>query len=236
MHTQPSAAVDPPPIAVLMLETAFERFPGDVGNPASWAMPVIWRTVTGATAGAITTLADNRFLLAFEQAGRDVIAHGAILVTTSCGFLALYQPQLAMRLPALVATSALLEVPRLRAAGATPGIITFDEAHLTAAHVTACGGDAATPIVGLARDGVFRRAILGDGGSDSFLAREHDAIVAAKRLVAAHPRVDAIVLECTNLGPHAAAITAASGRPVYDIVQMVHRLHRGLVGSTSIGM
>ena len=55
-----------------------------------------------------------------------------------------------------------------------------------------------------------------------------DVAAAARRLLAAHPEVAAIVLECTNLPPYAAAVRAATGVPVYDIVSMVCWLHAGL--------
>jgi Asp/Glu/hydantoin racemase len=46
--------------------------------------------------------------------------------------------------------------------------------------------------------------------------------------VAAHPEVGAIVLECTNMPPYAAALRAALGMPVYDIYSMITWFHTGL--------
>ena len=45
---------------------------------------------------------------------------------------------------------------------------------------------------------------------------------------AAHAEVGAIVLECTNLPPYAAALAAAVGLPVYDIYSMISYFHAGL--------
>ncbi|MBI1964442.1 MAG: hypothetical protein HYS37_13825 [Candidatus Rokubacteria bacterium] len=59
------------------------------------------------------------------------------------------------------------------------------------------------------------------------LAREEHVRV-ARRLVAEHPDVGAIVLECTNMPPYAADVQRATGLPVFDIVSLVTLLHGAL--------
>ena len=55
-----------------------------------------------------------------------------------------------------------------------------------------------------------------------------DVVGAAQDLVARHPEVGAIVLECTNMPPYAAAVQQATGRPVYDIYSLITWFHAGL--------
>jgi hypothetical protein len=57
---------------------------------------------------------------------------------------------------------------------------------------------------------------------------EQDIIDAGRSLMAAHPEVGAIVLECTNMPPYAAALRAALRLPVYDIYSMITWFHTGL--------
>lgn len=219
------------PVGVLMLETVFARHPGDIGCPATWRRPVLFEVVRGATPERITRLSDNVFLQPFVEAGERLAARGAALITTSCGFLALYQEELARRLPVPVATSALMWVPLLAKvlpAGRRVGVLTFSAESLTGRHLTAVGAPADTPLEGLEANGIFRRAILGEAVADSFAVREREAVAAAMRLVARHPEVGAIVLECTNLVPHAAAIQAATGRPVHDIMTLIDGLMAGV--------
>ena len=45
------------------------------------------------------------------------------------------------------------------------------------------------------------------------------------RLVAEHPEIGAIVLECTNMPPYRADIQAATGLPVFDITTLVRMVH-----------
>ena len=57
---------------------------------------------------------------------------------------------------------------------------------------------------------------------------EADIVAAGRDLVARHPEVGAIVLECTNMPPYAAALREAVGLPVYDIYSMITWFHAGL--------
>jgi hypothetical protein len=57
---------------------------------------------------------------------------------------------------------------------------------------------------------------------------EQDILEAGRRLVSRHPEIGAIVLECTNMPPYAAALRGALGLPVYDIYTLVSWFHGGL--------
>lgn len=207
-------------LGVIMLETAFRRFPGDIGAPESHAGPVLFETVPGASARRIVGIADDTFLAPFVAAGERLVERGATLITTSCGYLAVYQRALASRLPVPVATSALLLLPTLAVlapAGGRVGVLTFSATSLSAAHLAVAGAAPDTACEGLREGGVFQRAILDGADDDSYEGREAEAVAAARRLVARHPDVVSIVLECTNLPPHRAAIAAATGLPVHDL-------------------
>lgn len=216
------------PVGVLMLDTAFERFRGDIGNRTTWDFPVLYEVLPGVTATRATTNADDALLAPLLAGARRLVARGAAAVTTSCGFLALYQDKLAARLDVPVATSALIQVPWLHAMGLRRvGVLTFDARSLGPPHLLAAGAPPDVPVVGLSHGGAFRREIL--GGPPAGLAdREADAVRAAEDLMCRFPDCRAIVLECTNLAPHASAIAAATGRPVYDIVTLINWLAAGL--------
>jgi Asp/Glu/hydantoin racemase len=48
-----------------------------------------------------------------------------------------------------------------------------------------------------------------------------------------HPDVGAIVLECANMPPYAAALRARAGLPVYDLVDLGKWLYAGLAATRS---
>jgi Asp/Glu/hydantoin racemase len=61
-------------------------------------------------------------------------------------------------------------------------------------------------------------------------AVEGEAIAAGRALLARHPAVDTIVLECTNLPPYKAALQRALGIPVHDVLDLLKDFHAGLEG------
>ena len=57
---------------------------------------------------------------------------------------------------------------------------------------------------------------------------EQDILQAGRTLLARHGDIGAIVLECTNMPPYAAALRAALGLPVFDIYSLITWFHAGL--------
>ena len=218
-------------IGILMLDTAFERFNGDIGNARTWPFPVQYRVVTGATPNQVTRSEGPGMLDVFKAAADELIGGGVDGITTTCGFLALYQKELAAHCTVPVATSALLQVPmveRILPRGRRPAILTFSAESLTARHLEAVGVDPATPVHGMPADSAFQRAIrLGDT-SVQFATLQREVLTAASHLVGSDSRIGALVLECTNLAPYSRDIARLTGLPVFDIVTMVNWFHRSL--------
>ena len=140
------------PLGVLTLDTAFPRIPGDLGCPGTYAYPVLFETVAGATPESTVHHRDNRLLPAFVAAGRRLADRGAVGIVTTCGFLARWQKELAAELPVPVATSALLQVAwleRLLPAGRRVGIVTYSAADLPPDTLAAVGANPYSPVEGI---------------------------------------------------------------------------------------
>jgi hypothetical protein len=219
-------------VGILMLQTRFPRPPGDIGNPASFSFPVLYETVPEASVARIAAREPDPELLApFVTAGTRLIERGAAAISTSCGFLVLWQRELSARLGAPVLCSSLLMLPWLEsclAPGRRAGVITFDAEALGAAHLAAAGARPDTPVAGLDPRGALATAIRADSATLDLVAARADTLRAGERLVGAHPDVAAIVLECTNLGPYARDLAARVERPVFGIVSALEWLWRGL--------
>jgi Asp/Glu/hydantoin racemase len=231
MNAAPAPAGPDPALGILMLETRFMRIPGDVGHAATWPFPVLWHVVPGAAPGRVVLDQARGLLPGFVAGARALAARGVGLITTSCGFLALFQAELSAAVDVPVATSALLQVPWLQSTlppGRRVGVITASAASLTPAHFAAVGAPADTPTAGL--EGTeLHRVLVGEEAASFDVARARaDVAEAGRRLVARHPEVASIVLECTNLPPYAHAVRAATGMPVHDIVSMILWLRSGL--------
>ena len=216
------------PLGILMLDTRFPRIVGDIGNTASFDFPVIFRRMEGiGSADAVSAHPDRpRVLAALEANARALADEGAVGLSTSCGFLALYQDDLAARSPVPVATSALLLIKQL--VGREVGVITASARNLTAAHFAAVGAPTDTPFVGLPEDSSFARTFIGNATTLDRDQVEREAVAAGRELLARHPGVDTIVLECTNLPPYKPALEKALGLPVFDVLDLLKGFYSNL--------
>ena len=215
------------PLGVLMLDTAFPRIVGDVGNPASYDGPVLFHVVEGADVMRIVRgeAPGGALVEAFVAGARTLEAEGVCGILTSCGFLGHVQETLAGAVRVPVLASALSLGPGIRAmtAGRPLGILTADSRALTPALLRACGLDpAGVRIAGLERDAAWRRLILAPKAAqaDTLDADEIGGLAekAARRLQDADPEIGALLLECTNLPPYEARLRRATGLPVFHIL------------------
>ncbi len=211
-------------LGVLMLDTRFPRVVGDIGNPLTFDFPVRYRTVRGASPQRVVRERDPALLQPFIDAGRALVDEGATAITTSCGFLVLFQRELQAALPVPVWTSSLLQLAGLRDAG----VVTADGLSLTADHLRAAGAAADTPVEGLSPGCAFQRTLLNDEPTLDIDDARAQTAAAALRLVARHPALATIVLECTNMPPYAEAVRAATGRRVLDITTLLRQRLQGL--------
>jgi Asp/Glu/hydantoin racemase len=223
-------------VGILMLDTRFPRITGDMGNATTFPFPVRYHRVAGADPDLVVRRGAEGLLPAFVAGAQALEREGVGAITTNCGFLIKYQAELARAVQIPVFTSSLLLVPlvhRTLPAGERIGIMTVNASTLTPAHLVAAGIGADVPlaVVGMETEKEFTRALLDNELElDVDLAREEHVRV-ARRLVAEHPDIGAIVLECTNMPPYTADIQRETGRPVFDVLTLVTMFHSALAAA-----
>lgn len=219
-------------VGILMLETRFPRVHGDIGNGSTWPFPVMLRSVHGASLDQVVNKRADGLLDTFVKAGFELIAQGADGITTSCGFMSLFQQELADQLPVPVASSSLMQVSlvnRMLGGGKRAGVITIKKQSLSEDHLRSVGVPLDTPIMGTEHGVEFTRAVLGDEERLNTRLATKDLVKTGLMLKENHPDVGAIILECTNMAPYAAAIRQATGLPVYSIYSFVQWFQAGLL-------
>ncbi|WP_448516695.1 aspartate/glutamate racemase family protein [Pseudothermotoga sp.] len=210
-------------LGVITLHTHFPRVPGDVGNARTWRFPVLYKILEGLNPKAIIGREKN-CVEEVLNAARELEAAGVKVITTSCGFLAMLQEELACAVSVPVITSSLLLVPLVhRICGMKPvGILTANSQVLGQSHLTPVGAaEAFVEIVGLENTN-FGRALLNDEWRIDFEEARNEVVEAAKRLVEKRPELGCIVLECTNLPPFAADVQRVTKLPVFDLTDLVN--------------
>ena len=225
-------------IGIVMQRGTVRRPVGDVGNAKSFPFPVLYRQVHDATA---MDLSDPGIARAapepWVEAARDLERAGVKGISGGCGFMAIHQPAMAAAVDVPVFTSALLWVPiaaRLLGRNHRIGIMTANSQSLGEEYYLASGWSSEDiPVfdTGL-EDTDFGTILRGQEGR--YLAPEDrdrlERIIVnrAEEFVESNPSIGAIVLECTNFPPYADAIRAATGRPVFHIVNLITSIHQTL--------
>lgn len=218
-------------VGILMLETRWPRMPGDTGNALTWPFPVLYKVVKGATARVVVHERGRGLGPAFLEAAEELVREGADGITTTGGFMSVFQKELADHVKVPVASSSLMQIPlaqSLLPAGKRVGVLTVHGGRLGPDHMVGVGADPATPIIGTEKGREFTRVLLEDEMELDYGLAEQDMLDAADEMMSKHPDVGAFVLECHNMAPFSRLLAATYGVPVYDVYTLVTWFHSGL--------
>ncbi|CAG9185017.1 aspartate/glutamate racemase family protein [Cupriavidus pinatubonensis] len=221
-------------VGVLMLDTRFPRPKGDIGNALSYDFPVRYKTVRGADTSKIMGDEPSPDLLRpFIEAAKELEADGVSCITTSCGFLAPFQPQIAAAVDIPVFTSSLIQAPLISAIlppGKTIGVFTERAKHLTDRHFRGVGWDTdriKTHIQGMPADAQFPATYIGGRNELDTEVLRQEMIDMTYAFLRDCQNPGAILFECTNMCPFSADVAGVSGLPVFDINTMINFVKSG---------
>jgi hypothetical protein len=226
-------------IGVLLLETAVPFIPGDVANATTYAFPVRFQKVKGYSVERALSK-DPSLYEDLREAARDMVQQGVRAVTGDCGFMGIHQKKLARELEVPVFLSSLLQIPFISALigeDAKVGIITADSKSLNADLLAAVGVSDTTNLVigGLEDHQQFYWFAIEETGSLDAEAVEKEVVDVARNMVAEHPQIRALLLECSLLPPYGAAVQDAVNLPVFDYITMINFVFSAVVKQRYIG-
>lgn len=221
-------------IGVLALESYFPKPPGHIKNPSSLSFPLLYEMIDGITVPTLLANPDGEMKERLIDAAKRLEAKGVRAITGSCGFLAIFQKEIAAAVNIPVFVSSLIQVPLAhQMTGRTVGVITASASSLTDRHLQGVGAEN-TPMVvqGLDDAPEFSEVILRNERTAMDLAKvESELLGAARGMLERNPEIGPIVLECTDLPPYAHALQQALNRPVFDIITLSEMVHRAVLRS-----
>ena len=199
---------------------------GDIGNPATFNHKVLYHKVNQAVVANIVSDQPLAHSLSgeFVEGAQTLEQKGATVIGTSCGFLASSQMEIQRSTTIPVVTSSLMLVPTLRTFFGNDtiiGVLTFDADKLDAIHFPNIGMNN-TPshirIGGLFQNGELYQCIKNDKLELNTTRALEDVINATESIIKAHPEINVLLIECTNLSPYKEKIKETFGLPVFDLV------------------
>lgn len=234
-------ATDAPKIGILCWETGhvprglvqLESMVGNSTNLSSYDYPVRLQPVLGANVHTVLENPDRQVLARMISDARDMASDGIRAITTSCGFNAIFQQELASAVGLPVFTSSLLQVPMVQCMlgpDRAVCVITANAGALRPEHLRATGITRTEDlhIVGLEQCSEWRRMFAEPDNAVDLQRIAQEVLHTTQQAQAAHPAIGAFVLECTDLPPFSAAIRRQSGLPVFDFITMANLLHASL--------
>ncbi|WP_296746934.1 aspartate/glutamate racemase family protein [Mesorhizobium sp.] len=219
-------------IGIMVLDCEYPYIPGNVANATTFPFPVRYIVVEGADNHRLIFDRDPTLLEPFIVAARKLEAEGVKAITGACGFMALFQKEIAAAVNVPVFMSSLLQVPFIyNITGKRVGVISADSGNLTDEHLVKSGIALETPLAigGMEKCEPFRQAIFfPDGTLDDDAVRD-GVLGVATDLQRRHPDLGAILLECSDLPPYAHDVQQATGLPVFDFITMINYVHASFV-------
>lgn len=210
-------------IGVLSLESYFPKPPGHIKNPSSLPFTTTYEIITGLTIPVLLNNPSTDMIAPLIAAAQRLEKSGVKAITGSCGFLALFQNEIAAAVNVPVFVSSLVQAELIhRMTGRPVGVLTASAALLTPRHLAAVGAGNTPLVIEGMQDGTeFSDVILRNARDDMDLGKiEAELLEAGEKLVARAPEVGAILLECTDLPPYAHALQSRLNRPVFDIITL----------------
>jgi Asp/Glu/hydantoin racemase len=210
-----------------------ETLPGNSTNPKSYNFPVRFNRIKGANIHTVLEEPSNEVLKSMIAESKKMISEGIEAITTSCGFNAIFQQELASALDVPVFTSSLLQVPlvhKMLGPEKSIAVITAKKTALKTEHLRSVGitEDMKLNILGM-EDSPEWNKIFTSPDDDVDLDTIADEVIAtAREGLSKDKGIGAFVLECTDLPPFADQIRKELHIPVFDFITMMEYVARSI--------
>lgn len=221
------------PIGVLMLEESIPCPPGTPGNPTTFSCPVYYEIVRGVGIDRLKRADGGGSFDAFLDASRRLLERGVCAITGNCGLMIVHQEALARSVPVPVFMSSLLQLPWLQhiyGPAAAIGVVASTARSLSAEHVELASRGTTLKLIMTSMEGKpnFHAAVVQESGTLDTDAVCDEVLEVVRSLLRERPDVEAVVFECADLPPYAAAVQEATGLPVFDITTLTEYVVSGL--------
>ncbi|NOR39980.1 MAG: aspartate/glutamate racemase family protein [Gammaproteobacteria bacterium] len=221
-------------IGVIQLSANIPMIPGNMGNASTFDFPLMYEPMEVTGDMVVSSKPHPEVLKRSVEAGKKLEAQGVRAICGNCGFFANYQQQVAAELDVPFFSSSLLQIPLILISlrpDEKVGVITADGPKLSGAPALEnCGvTDRSRVVIAGAEDTSEMKRILTTSGAYNPRKFELQLVEIAKQMVSDNPKIKAILLECTELPPHARAIQKAVGMPVWGFPSMVDWIYDGVV-------
>jgi len=217
-------------VGIVYIENVhYPMMPGNVVNASTYDFPVRMMAVPNLTNdrlfNADPTIADDIIATARHMVEKE----GVRAICSACGFFGNFHKKVAEAVDAPVALSSLVQLPWIQTLlkpGQKVGILTANASAMTPELFRNCGIENHENVVikDMMKAEHFAAVVDMRGHFDNGKARD-EVVTAALELFEGDIDIGAILLECSDMPPYAAAIQEATQLPVFDFITLIKWLH-----------
>jgi len=231
-------------IGLLQFQANLPMIPGNMGNATTFDFPMAYREMNAENVyDVMSTTPVDRFTDSAVEACKWLEMQGVRAIIGNCGFWGHYQIAVQERIDTPFFSSSLMMLPmmvRCLPKNQKVGVITANGPLLSEG--------AAIENCGLSLDLMKERVVIEGCEDDLEFARamavqgiynpakfEQDVLAGIKRLLKKDKDIGIILLECTELSPHAHAVQRLVNMPVWDYTSMTRWIESGMARTPFTG-
>jgi len=216
-------------LGIIILDDVYPGFPGDVRNASAYPFPIQYEIAQGVDIKSLVHEEDKSpCLKPIQKAAQKLEDMGCRAIAAECGYFAYFQQEIADLVSVPVFMSSLLQVPlaqKTLGPKELVGIFSAEKEFLTPRHLEAVGIEPGSNYVvgGAMDDGrceefshLWTPSKRTDPPSADYQKAQTEFLTVAVEFIQAHPKMGAIVLECTGMQPFARALQRMIDIPVFS--------------------
>jgi Asp/Glu/hydantoin racemase len=211
----------------------YPLIPGNVVNAWTYNFPVRMKAVPNLTNTRLFE-ADPTIIDDIISAAKHMVENeGVRAICSACGFFGNYHKQVAEALDVPVAMSSLVQIPMIQSMIGPKkkiGIMTANGGAMTESLFHSCGIDRTDNLVvqDTLKTKEFSAVVNMTGQFDNEIVKE-EILECTRELLSKDDEIGAILLECSDMPPYAAAIQEEAQLPVYDFITLINWLHNSVM-------
>lgn len=208
-------------LGIIAVDLDYPKVPGNVVNATTYDFPVLYEMVSFEIEQLFA--GDPSIKEQVIEAAKKLEAKGVRAIIGACGYFAHFQKEVAAAVGVPVFMSSLCQLATIK---------TWLPAERKIAVFAADGASINDEFLSQVNTTIDQIVVVNVGDMESFAPirwgkgpldnglLEDDLCKRAQEVCAKYPEVDAILLECSDLPPYAAAIQRATGLPVFDFITL----------------
>ena len=232
-------------IGLVQMRVNLPMIPGNMGNASTFDFPMLYREMNADNAfDVMANPPSQNFTDGIVEAAQWLELQGVKAIMGNCGFFGSYQNIVRAKINVPFFSSSLMMLPMMvqsMPANKKVGVITANGPILKQVQaIENCGlsledKENRIVVMGCEEYPEFSTGIMANTGRYNPVRVEREIVSVAERMLVANKDIGAILLECTELSPHAVAVQNAVHMPVWDYTTLTRWIQSGCVRRPFVG-